>query len=293
MGSMIRPSSMTACCWGWKGNDVGSGTASSRARMLEGRRAKAPARRTRQAGITRWGICAAHSGDVVLDPDEQAQGTIRPGVRAVRTLSRPLARCNCAIWSGARHPDAGANARRPWQRGVGMASRQPAFVAQSVWQSMIYAGIYAYGVRATDRRRQKPGRPSTGRRPPRAGLKPRYFCPIGSRPTSLPRKQFERNRGAASRQPGGPSGPGPGEQMLLLCRELAGLRPVRICAAHDGGLQQCRPCGALHACTGQNSELWRAVLSVAEGRTGRRTSNVADPASTGASGAGGQSGGCR
>ena len=62
----------------------------------------------------------------------------------------------------------------------------------------IYAGIYAYGVRATDRRRQKPGRPGTGRRPPRAGeaevFLPRRFDAsaytdetlgrIGCRPTS-------------------------------------------------------------------------------------------------------------
>ena len=32
----------------------------------------------------------------------------------------------------------------------------------------IYAGVYAYGVRAVEKRRQKPGRPGTGRRSPRA-----------------------------------------------------------------------------------------------------------------------------
>ena len=39
----------------------------------------------------------------------------------------------------------------------------------NLFANPIYAGVYAYGVRAVDKRRQKPGRPGTGRRAPRAG----------------------------------------------------------------------------------------------------------------------------
>ena len=49
-----------------------------------------------------------------------------------------------------------------------MAARQSRVFAKSV-ANPIYAGVYAYGVRAVDKRRQKPGRPGTGRRPPRSG----------------------------------------------------------------------------------------------------------------------------
>ena len=39
----------------------------------------------------------------------------------------------------------------------------------NLFANPIYAGVYAYGVRAVEKRRQQPGRPGTGRRSPRAG----------------------------------------------------------------------------------------------------------------------------
>ena len=96
----------------------------------------------------------------------------------------------------------------------------------------IYAGIYAYGVRATDRRRQKPGRPGTGRRPPRAG-EAEVFLPDRV-PAYITREQFDRNQ--AQLRANRADHLGPVRAGTCAAVGLAGVRPVRI--AHDGGLQQ-------------------------------------------------------
>jgi hypothetical protein len=110
----------------------------------------------------------------------------------------------------------------------------------------IYAGIYAYGVRASDRRRQKPGRPGTGRRPPRAD-EAEVFLPDRA-PAYITREQFERN------------------QAQLRANRSDRLGPVRAGSALLSGLLVCGQCGlrmtaiynndghaARYACTGQNS----------------------------------------
>ena len=53
----------------------------------------------------------------------------------------------------------------------------------NLFANPIYAGVYAYGVRAVQKRRQQPGRPGTGR-DRRAPERPRFFCMIGCPPTS-------------------------------------------------------------------------------------------------------------
>ena len=56
----------------------------------------------------------------------------------------------------------------------------------------IFAGIHAYGIRATDRRAQKPGRPGTGR-PPRHAEEAAVFLP-DREPAFIAPEQFERNQ---------------------------------------------------------------------------------------------------
>jgi hypothetical protein len=87
----------------------------------------------------------------------------------------------------------------------------------------IYAGIYVYGVRAIDRRRQKPGRPGTGRRPPRAG-EAEVFLPDRV-PAYITREQFERN------------------QAQLRANRADRLDPVRAGSALLSGLLVCGQCG--------------------------------------------------
>jgi hypothetical protein len=161
--------------------------------MLEGRRAKA--RRGELGKPVPMGYVRRPSGEVALDPDEQAQATIRQ-VFALFQRFRTVGKVLCYlvehdIRMPVRTPGGPAKGELEWRR-----ANRPSL--HNLFGNPIYAGIYAFGVRATDRRRQKPGRPGTGRRPPRAG-EAEVFLPdrvakrtdatqavsrFGSRPTS-------------------------------------------------------------------------------------------------------------
>src|SRR5438874_1076091 len=130
-----------------------------KARMLEGRRAKA--RRGELGKPVPMGYLRRPSGEVVLDPDEQAQATIRlvfdlfERFRTVGKVMRYLVEHDVRMPVRVRKgPSKG---ELEWHR-VNRAS------LHNLFANPIYAGAYVYGVRPTDRRRQKPGRPSTGRR---------------------------------------------------------------------------------------------------------------------------------
>jgi len=62
----------------------------------------------------------------------------------------------------------------------------------NLFANPIYAGAYVYGVRPTDRQRQKPGRPSTGRRAPRPDTAA-VFLP-DRLPAYISWEQYQRNR---------------------------------------------------------------------------------------------------
>lgn len=134
-----------------------------KARMLAGRKAKA--RRGELGKAVPMGYVRRPSGEVAFDPDEQAQATIRlvfdlfdrfKTVGKVMTyLVENEIRMPVRLRSG---PGKGAI---EWRR-VNRAS------LLNLFANPIYAGVYAYGVRAVEKRRQKPGRPGTGRRAPRA-----------------------------------------------------------------------------------------------------------------------------
>jgi hypothetical protein len=156
----------------------------------------------------------------------------------------PLARCR-AIWSSTTSGCRCAPLAEPgkgeleWRR-----ANRPTL--HNLFGNPIYDGIYAYGVRATDRRRQKPGRPGTGRRPPRAG-EAEVFLPDRV-PAYITREQFDRN------------------QAQLRANRADHLGPVRSGTALLSGLVVCGRCGlhmtaaynnaghaARYICGGQNS----------------------------------------
>src|SRR5580700_5782557 len=158
-----------------------------KARMLEGRRAKA--RRGELGKPVPMGYVRRLSGEVALDPDEQAQATIRQ-VFALFQRFRTVGKVLCYlvehdIRMPVRTPGGPGKGELEWRR-----ANRPTL--HNLFGNPIYAGIYAYGVRATDRRRQKPGRPGTGRRPPRAG-EAEVFLPDRA-PAYITREQFERNQ---------------------------------------------------------------------------------------------------
>jgi excisionase family DNA binding protein len=127
--------------------------------MLEGRRAKA--RRGELGKAVPMGYLRRPSGEVVFDPDQQAQATIRlvfDLFERLRTIGKVL---RYLVEHDIRMPvRARGMARKDeleWHR-----PNRPTL--QNLLANPIYAGAYVYGVRPTDRRRQKVGRPSTGRR---------------------------------------------------------------------------------------------------------------------------------
>ncbi|WP_063621869.1 recombinase family protein [Bradyrhizobium sp. Ec3.3] len=134
-----------------------------KARMLEGRKAKA--RRGELSKAVPMGYLRRPSGEVVLDPDEQAQATIRlvfdlfDRLRTIGKVLRYLVEHDIRLPVRAR-----GRVRKDeleWHR-----PNRPTL--QNLFANPTYAGAYVYGVRSTDRRRQKAGRAGTGRRSLRA-----------------------------------------------------------------------------------------------------------------------------
>jgi len=158
-----------------------------KARMLEGRRAKA--RRGELGKAVPMGYLRRPSGEVVFDPDEQAQATIRRVFdlfERLRTVGKVMdylikhdMRMPVRLRGGARKDEL------EWRR-VNRAS------LLNLFANPIYAGAYVYGLRPIDRRRQKPGRPGTGRRPCRVE-EADVFLPDRV-PAYITWEQYQRNQ---------------------------------------------------------------------------------------------------
>jgi DNA invertase Pin-like site-specific DNA recombinase len=131
-----------------------------RQRLLQGKLQKA--RRGELGMPVPTGYLRKPSGEVVLDPDEEVQTVVRLVFelfgRAASTqgVLRELVARKVQIGVRLRTgPDIGALVwRRPY-RGM----------VHSMLRNAIYAGVYVYGRRRTDPRRQIPGRRGTGRTP--------------------------------------------------------------------------------------------------------------------------------
>ena len=127
-------------------------------RMLEGKRAKA--RRGALGMRVPMGYVRHPGGEVMKDPDEQAQTVIASlfevfdWTRTLHGLLRYLVahdvRLPCRIASGTRKGE--LEWRRPNRVTLSHILRHP-----------IYAGAYVYGRRPTDPRKKMAGRPATGR----------------------------------------------------------------------------------------------------------------------------------
>jgi len=106
------------------------------------------------------GYVRRRSGDVVLDPDEQVRAVVRlvfdtfAELRTTHGVLRYLV--DHGIEIGIRLHEGPDKGELEWRRPNRMT-------LQNVLHSPVYAGIYAYGRRRIDPRRQQPGRPGTGR----------------------------------------------------------------------------------------------------------------------------------
>ena len=158
-----------------------------KARMLAGRNAKA--QRGDLSKPLPMGYLRRPSGEAAFDPDEQAQGVIRmvfelfQRFRTINGVLHYLVEND--IKMPVRAPGGATKGELEWRR-----PNLPSLV--NLFSNPIYAGVYVYGVRAIDRRRQKPGRPGTGRRPPRAE-EAAVFLP-DRMPAYISWEQFQRNQ---------------------------------------------------------------------------------------------------
>ncbi len=131
-----------------------------KARMLAGRRAKA--RRGELGKAVPMGYLRQPSGAVVLDPDAQAQATIRlvfdlfERFGTVGKVLRYLVDHEIAL--PVRLRGGPRKGELEWHR-----ANRPTL--HNLFANPIYAGAYVWGARRIVRRRQQPGRPGTGRRP--------------------------------------------------------------------------------------------------------------------------------
>lgn len=197
-------------------------------RMLAGKRAKAE--RGELGMAVPMGYARRPSGEVILDPDEQARATIalvfaqferRGTINGVlQYLVRHQIQLPHRVRLGLRQGD--LDWHRPNRTTLSNLLHHP-----------IYAGAYAYGRRPTDPRRQQPGRPATGRR-----MATPEECAVllqDRLPAYITWAQFERN------------------QAQLAANQTARLGPVRAGPSLLSGLAICGRCGLRMAAVYTNS----------------------------------------
>jgi DNA invertase Pin-like site-specific DNA recombinase len=159
-----------------------------RQRLLQGKLHKA--RRGELPMSVPTGYLKHAGGEVTLDPDEEVQSVVRlvfeefDRIGTLHGVLRSLATKGAQIGVRRRvRPDIG---KLEWHR----PQRQ---MIWNILRNPIYAGAYAYGRRRTDPRRQKPGRPATGKTP---YLPPeQWHALVRDRfPVYITWEQFEQNQ---------------------------------------------------------------------------------------------------
>lgn len=189
-----------------------------KARMLAGRKAKA--RRGELGKAVPMGYVRRPSGEAAFDPDEQAQATIRlvfDLFDRFKTIGKVMTYLvEHDIRMPVRQRGGPGKGELEWRR-VNRAT------LLNLFANPIYAGVYAYGVRAVQKRRQQPGRPGTGRRSPRAGEAEVFLH--DRLPAYISFERYERN------------------QVQLRANKAAGVGTPQAGSALLSGLLICGRCG--------------------------------------------------
>jgi DNA invertase Pin-like site-specific DNA recombinase len=202
-----------------------------RQRMLSGKLAKAE--RGELAVPLPIGYVRRPSGEVVLDPDEQAQHVVRLVFSAFRRLGTLNGVLRYLVGQEIQLPvrthSGSSKGELEWRR----PTRE---TLQIMLHNPVYAGYYAYGRRQVEPRSKVPGRPGTGRVVKEAGewlvLLP------GRMPAYITPEEYEANvaRMAANRQTAAtPGAPRDGSALLsglLRCGRCGGHRMT--VQYHDG-----------------------------------------------------------
>jgi DNA invertase Pin-like site-specific DNA recombinase len=193
-----------------------------RQRMLSGKLAKAE--RGELAVPLPMGYARRPSGEVILDPDEQAQHVIRlvfSTFRRAGTLNSVLRYLvGHEVQLPVRVQSGPSKGEIEWRR----PTRE---TLQIMLHNPVYAGYYAYGRRQVEPRRKVPGRPSTGRVVKDAG---EWLVLLPGRlPAYITPEEYEANiaRMAANRQTAAaPGAPRDGAALL------SGLLRCGLCGGH-------------------------------------------------------------
>jgi DNA invertase Pin-like site-specific DNA recombinase len=156
-------------------------------RMIEGKNAKA--RRGELGMNLPLGYARRLSGEIIKDPDQQAQATIS----LVFDLFEKFATINAVLKYLVKH-----KIQMPYRENTGLQKGELVWrrpnrpTLNNVLHNPIYAGAYVYGRRPTDPRKKKPGRPSSGR----TVAKPSEWAVVlkDKIPAYITWEQFERNQ---------------------------------------------------------------------------------------------------
>jgi DNA invertase Pin-like site-specific DNA recombinase len=156
-------------------------------RMLEGKRAKA--RRGELGMQVPMGYIRRPSGEVIKDPDEQAQGTIEMVFDVFKRYGTLNGVLQHFVRNGIQMP---RRVRFGPSKGDLQWVRPNRVTLSNILRNPIYTGAYVYGRRPVDQKKKKPGRPSTGRTVAKFGewevlLKDRL-------PSYISWDQFEKNK---------------------------------------------------------------------------------------------------
>ena len=156
-------------------------------RMWSGRLAKA--RRGELAVPLPSGFVRRPSGEMALDPDEQARAV----VRLVFGLFDRLGTVNGVLcFLADNRIQVGVRVREGPERGELVWRRPSRVMVQNMLRNPAYAGIYAYGRSRVDPRRRQAGRPFTGR--VRTAREDWIVFLPGLLPAYISVEQYEKNR---------------------------------------------------------------------------------------------------
>lgn len=216
-----------------------------KARMLEGRRAKA--RRGELGKPLPMGYLHHPSGEVVLDPDEQAQATIRlvfqlfDRFRSVGKVMRYL--IDHEIRMPVRAPSGPRKGELEWRR----VNRASLF---NLFKNPIYAGAYVYGGRPSDPSRHQPHRPGARRRSP-PPEEAEVFLP-DHLPAYISWEQYQRNRAQLRSNKAAETGVARAGQALLSGLLICGRCGLRMTAHYcNNGASPRYMCVKMHMSYGE------------------------------------------
>jgi hypothetical protein len=159
-----------------------------RQRLVQGKLQKA--RRGELSKPVPSGYLLQASGEVVLDPDESVRAVVRFVFEQFERHGNTHAVLHAMVEQGLQ---IGVRRRTGADRGSLEWHRPHRGMLVNMLHNPIYAGVYVYGRRQTDPRRQKPGRPATGRTPL---VEPADWqaCVRDRLPAYISWEQFERNQ---------------------------------------------------------------------------------------------------